>query len=428
MRSFLCLVISAAPAAAGSVWIVRPDGTGDFTEIQSAIDASAERDLILVGSGTYPAFIVIDKSVTIVADSSAAVVVTGTSLVRDLALGKTCVLSGLSCEGVASLPGVTASALAVANCAGSVRVQRCTLRGAEIPACGIPATPVEWVNGGPALDVNASADVAVTNSVLLGGASDSNGDFTQGNGGSGADCTNSRLALFDNDVRGGPGRVPSCIDGGNGGAGIRLFTAELFASFSPPRGGDGAPSAQTGGCAYGGDGANGIQLFTGSVAALTSSVPLNGTGGLGHPNLGCSPTVANGVTPPPTFVSFDSTLTTASYVGKRMVFPAQVREGDVFTATFQGQLHDHVLLFLSHNGGYEPLQPGNGVRLVGRPFRTISLGLLASTPTLSLQFTAPVLPSADEGITIQIQALFVAPGAIARAGPCTSLVVLDSSL
>ncbi|MEW6743327.1 MAG: hypothetical protein AB1486_11270 [Planctomycetota bacterium] len=64
------LVVAAwlvmAPALlAGQTWIVAEDGSGDFLEIQQAIDAASERDLILVKRGTYDSF-TLRKALTIV--------------------------------------------------------------------------------------------------------------------------------------------------------------------------------------------------------------------------------------------------------------------------------------------------------------------------------------------------------------------------
>ena len=40
-------------AALAATWFVAPDGTGDFTSIQAALDASGSGDAIVVAAGTY---------------------------------------------------------------------------------------------------------------------------------------------------------------------------------------------------------------------------------------------------------------------------------------------------------------------------------------------------------------------------------------
>ena len=50
------LLMLPSPASAATV-TVSLDGTGDFTDIQAAIDAAVDGDEILVGPGEYPALL-----------------------------------------------------------------------------------------------------------------------------------------------------------------------------------------------------------------------------------------------------------------------------------------------------------------------------------------------------------------------------------
>ena len=67
------LLGTLAGASAGSAqlqtWIVddTPAPPPDFTDIQSAVDAAAEGDTILVEAGSYPTFQIDAKSVSILA-------------------------------------------------------------------------------------------------------------------------------------------------------------------------------------------------------------------------------------------------------------------------------------------------------------------------------------------------------------------------
>ncbi|MEW6743815.1 MAG: hypothetical protein AB1486_13755 [Planctomycetota bacterium] len=68
MKSFLLLapiLLALAPAAISATWIVAQDGSGDFIEIQEAVDAAAPGDLILVKPGVYRG-VYIQKPVSIV--------------------------------------------------------------------------------------------------------------------------------------------------------------------------------------------------------------------------------------------------------------------------------------------------------------------------------------------------------------------------
>jgi hypothetical protein len=60
---------ATAPAAiAGDLWTVDVAGTGDFTDIQPAVDNAVDGDLILVLSGSYSRVIVANKALTIAAE------------------------------------------------------------------------------------------------------------------------------------------------------------------------------------------------------------------------------------------------------------------------------------------------------------------------------------------------------------------------
>ncbi|HOL88506.1 MAG TPA: hypothetical protein PK965_04700, partial [Anaerohalosphaeraceae bacterium] len=50
---FAVMTAMLSAAALGATWTVAPDGTGDFTSIQEAIDASWDGDTILVYPGEY---------------------------------------------------------------------------------------------------------------------------------------------------------------------------------------------------------------------------------------------------------------------------------------------------------------------------------------------------------------------------------------
>src|SRR5262245_25586541 len=56
-----------APAISANTWIVALDGSGDFTTIQSAVDAATDEDIIVVRPGTYVESVIVrTKALTIV--------------------------------------------------------------------------------------------------------------------------------------------------------------------------------------------------------------------------------------------------------------------------------------------------------------------------------------------------------------------------
>lgn len=88
------LALLAAPAAA-TTWIVDDDGGAgvDFTDIQPAIAAAADGDVILVLGGLYSGF-VLDKALVIVGSPGA--VVRGSADLAGIATGSFAALAGLS--------------------------------------------------------------------------------------------------------------------------------------------------------------------------------------------------------------------------------------------------------------------------------------------------------------------------------------------
>src|SRR5258705_2208649 len=82
-----------APAPRGRVWVV--GGQGGIPTIQGAVNSAADGDAILVKSGNYPAFSIVNKDLRVVADEGANVSVLGHVSVDHLASGKTVLLSGL---------------------------------------------------------------------------------------------------------------------------------------------------------------------------------------------------------------------------------------------------------------------------------------------------------------------------------------------
>ena len=117
-RTALVLACLAATplAEAGGVRIVDPLGQHNFADIQSAVDAAQDGDVLLVGAGTYPGFEIAAKALSVfgVPAGGLGVTIAGNVEIEDLAAG-TVVVSGLA-----------ARRLRVAQCAGHVAIQDCS--------------------------------------------------------------------------------------------------------------------------------------------------------------------------------------------------------------------------------------------------------------------------------------------------------------
>ena len=121
------LLLSWTTSTAQSrVWVVAENpGPGvDFTNLQKAVQASADGDLVLVRDGDYAGFTIEDRGIVVTAEVGADVH-TASLRILDLSAGKTVVLRGLQ----AQAPSGAGTALTVRNCAGSVWIEDCILRG-----------------------------------------------------------------------------------------------------------------------------------------------------------------------------------------------------------------------------------------------------------------------------------------------------------
>lgn len=77
--SILCslMLSSTLVLGAGNSWNVVADGSGDFTSIQSAIDAASTGDTIYVSSGTYYETLTIGKNISLIGESKVNTTIVG---------------------------------------------------------------------------------------------------------------------------------------------------------------------------------------------------------------------------------------------------------------------------------------------------------------------------------------------------------------
>src|SRR6185436_13760735 len=92
--AILALVgLTQAPAFAN---VLKVATTGaPFTQIQSAVNAASDGDVILISPGSYGAVTIDGKSLTLVKQGTANVTIMGTTTVKNLTASKRVILSGL---------------------------------------------------------------------------------------------------------------------------------------------------------------------------------------------------------------------------------------------------------------------------------------------------------------------------------------------
>ena len=202
----LALLLPAAPAGAEVLDVRGP--SPDFAEIEDAVTAAADGDVIRIWPGTYSAFWIDDKSLTLVsADTSGAVLVNGTSRIRNLAPQRSVAISGVSAT---SLGG---HALVVSDCQGSVRIREGNFVGGWLHHA-------DWV-ATSAIFVTHCDDVELTYCTALGGwQTNPFGDGFQGDPGLTVESSN--VSLFHSTFEGydGGDGVDEASWGGGGGSGV----------------------------------------------------------------------------------------------------------------------------------------------------------------------------------------------------------------
>lgn len=251
--------------------IVRGDGSGDFTDIQPAINAASDGDVILLQATNFAASPVLNgKALSIVGDASSPTQVVGMQ-VRNLPAGRQVVLRNLKLRGQPATLFGGGPPLTVVNSAGSVIVEDSVFIGAAsgVALGGVP-TP-----GQPGLVVQNSADVIVQRSVLYGGVGLTTNNqnpfptLEPGPGGPAIRMTASRVSLYGCTLTGGDGGADLLFGnpGQSGAPGIELIP--------------GAPSQLwiEGGLVSAGDGADGcsdplLGCAGGDAVAMTAGVDL----------------------------------------------------------------------------------------------------------------------------------------------------------
>ncbi|MFN0241439.1 MAG: hypothetical protein ACKVWV_00955 [Planctomycetota bacterium] len=367
------VLAALAPLASANVWVVASQGGGDFTQIQPAINASADGDTLIVKPGGYSAFTIVDKSIWILAEMPGSVAVNGNNAVRDLAAGKSVVLSGLSCTGAAPLE--------LTNDVGHVRAQDCSF------------------SGGLGARITSCLSVAFQACLFVGGNAFNNCSSGCGNGGDGVWTTLSIVAFYDCTLVGGDGASTDWASvAGSGGHGCNVDTFGVFASGTNFFGGNGGSATGAQG-QIAGHGGYGVFVNHSTQAQLLDNLYFPGTGGIAREGWDGSPGQNAGG------------LGNAHLLnGTKRLCSAQplVGSGQSLLVTFVGQPGDRVYLPMSaqSNWSYAPLLAG--VWLLPLPvwMNKVPIAVIPASGTTTVQVPMPVLPPSESLRRVFAQALF----------------------
>jgi hypothetical protein len=392
------LVHGALAALAGvaqaDVHYVDSSGGGDFTTIQAAVDASLDGDVIVVRPGSFAAFVVDDKTLSIATESGGLVLVQGTVEIRNLAAHRRVLVSGLSIQGPLTgfMTPYGKPGLKITNDLGQVWVQDADIVG------GTQTGSLSAFPGGPAVDCSNAAKVSLTRSFLFGGDGWSSDDEESFGGAAGVAlrAQGSALALYDCYLRGGKGGY-----GGSGGAGgdaAHFLDWGAFASGTRFFGGEGGTNIDYI-SAGGGAGGDGVQLDANAGLHALDCTFVEGAGGVGQ---GAPPDGPPGAATSGT--GFVHLLAGAARVAD---VPAHAQPGSVVVFDVHGEPGDVVRLPVGLRSAFLWIPASNGVRhypgLLLVP--TDPAGVLPASGVLSVALTVPPLPSGVAAATVCGQVL-----------------------
>jgi hypothetical protein len=363
LRSILAVfLLASVPLAQGKVWVVDDNGGAgvDFTDVQPAVDAAANGDVILVAPGLYTGFQIVSKSLTIQAEPGASTWVQRGSLpdllaIRDTSGSQTVTIRGLR------LSDAAGGGIVLENCAGTVWIEDCVCL--QLP------TFYAYTEGLRAEDCDS---VVLVRSRFRGqGGRDVTGGVMWGalDGRDGLSALRSNIHAYGCIFEGGDGGWGSSMPraGWNGGHGLTMRTGFLFLSDCYVEGGVGkyGPSAWDSG-----QGGHGVNL---SYAAWARVLDSTAVGGVSE-----YPTMPDGL---PFHVSGTSELVMIPGESLSCTITSPVREQETLRIDVEGPPNAIVGLVIGTVPWSQYFDIASGSLLVSPPWMILDLGVLGTTGT-----------------------------------------------
>ncbi len=390
-----------------AVHVVDAAGGGAFLDLPAAIAAATAGDTLLVRSGSYSAFVLDGKALSIVGDAGATVVCGTSSIVRLVPQGQVALLQNLQLRSVPGTGSDHLQGLGLTDNTGAVRIEACVLRSGSLSRT-------------PGLFVRNSVNVLVRDSDLRGG----NGQFATPVpevAGHGADAWNSSVAAYGSTFTGGDGGSGFGLFGGTGGAGWRLVGGGLRVERGAFRGGNGGESTD---CSFGigGSGGPGLRIeppWTAPVVEARESTFSGGAYGM-H---------ACGYTgnPGPPISAGTGSYTTAPGPTRTLAAPSPVRDLSTVAFSMGGVPGEIAYLMVSARDTRETSAVYTGVLFAAPAYLLrVAVGTVPASGTLTYAWPIPDELVPDHlSLVLTAQVLFAAPsGALTLSNPLT-LVVVD---
>jgi hypothetical protein len=408
-RCVLVLAVSSNLVAHAAVLVVDP-ANGPFLTIQSAVNAAADGDLVLIESGMYAGFNIDGKGVSVIVDVDANAQINGQIVVRNLPAAASLALSRLLVQGPNAQGPENGAAVRVLDCAGHVRIEVCTLRGGNggsLSGCEISGHP----DAAPALEVMNCSDVGVTLSSLFGGfapnvvkVSCDGFPTLGGHGGQGMRITSSTVAVYDSVLTGGAGGTAWWVGGSAGDAIVardtpsstsftNVFLSNVVLDGSAAGGGAVdyfcCPTPGAGGSAIVADGGCAVRFLDSALLSGLSGANIWGTANVPAPVIEATS---------------GATVSASSGDAKGLAIPRLLREGQTSLLTFAGNPGEACFLLLAGSMQQTYFAPLKGTLLLATPFiGPIGLGSLGPTGSIQVPIVAPALPAGIDSITVELQ-------------------------
>lgn len=403
LAAALVFALSTDARAQSKAWIVDVNaGPGsNFTQIQPAVNAASEGDLIRVRDGDYDAFTITAKSLTIIGQTSGTTVVRdGGSAIRELGPSQSCLVRHMGFISTGP-PATVPEGLVVDSCLGSVWIEDCHVEGEPCPEGSCPS-------GDPTAFLARNSDAVVVVRTTMRGAD----NYLPGSrAATGVLLRSSSASLFDCLITGGTSfpvaSQPTPPSGAPGGHACIVDSSFLFAqstSFEGGHGGMGADPLNPWPCSNGGPGGDALRLEgTGTQAYMRAGFLAEGFDGFG--GQGCT---GNGDSVP--LVVLGNAVFNP-LVGELRALSAHspVEALQDMTFLIEGQPGDEIYLFFSLVQQHTFFSNINSMFLVPAVPVFVPLGFLPPTGFVLFDVGTAPLPPGIDFINLYFQLAYLTP-------------------
>jgi hypothetical protein len=420
------LAVSPSLVAQRSVRLVAPGVPGAFDDVQAAVDAAVNGDVILVRTSATSSFVVDGKSLTILGDLPTAPVC-GDPIGGDNTMGGSSghnVIRNLVSGQVTTVRGLELGGLEVRDVLGAVWIEDCTINRTA-----------------PAMRAKTCARLTLTGVTIDGpdGSVDP-GAYDVVSAGRALELTQSRVIIRDTTLRGGDGQPYTVtpqgdLPNGPGQEAVRVTGGTLWLAGCVLQGGEGGAGGADvfGACTDGSAGGKGLRLGIGSPQVTLQATALHGGAGGAAATTGC---LIGSSTKGADGLPLDVVTGAVEYHALRVADlrltgsagTAAIREQEPMELVVTGQPKDFVLLLVAGVPGMSSPKKLVGSLLVGTPLTILWIGSVGPNHELSVSLVAPELGPGLSKVELYLQAVILPSERPLVGSDGTALVLLDASL